>query len=296
MDAKRSLFLSLMCPIWAACGRLAFDPVADAPVADAPSGAFGTPTPIGALSDPAIDDDASATGDLLELYFNSTRAGSGDIWFSKRARPDAPWGTPLSATELNSAAFDGTPVVSLDGLTILFNSDRAGALGSFDIWTASRPDRSASWSAPVHVPELSTTANEGGAQLDASQRRVVLHSSRTGTLGRDDIWIADRASLTASFSTPVQIAGVNTPSGEGSAQLLADGLELVFSSDRPGGAGGNDLYRATRGSLTEPFAVAPFTELNTPAEETDPWISPDGNYMLFVSNQSGDEEIFETRR
>jgi len=42
--------------------------------------------------------------------------------------------------------------------------------------------------------------------------------------------------------------GVNTPYGERAPFLSADGETLYFTSDRPGGFGGNDFYMTQRGS------------------------------------------------
>src|SRR5262252_585029 len=56
---------------------------------------FSPPVLVAALSDTAsIDEDPTFTGDLLELYFMSTRAGDRDIWTSTRASADDPWGAP----------------------------------------------------------------------------------------------------------------------------------------------------------------------------------------------------------
>jgi Tol biopolymer transport system component len=40
----------------------------------------------------------------------------------------------------------------------------------------------------------------------------------------------------------------------------------------------------------------PISELNPAFDESDPWLSADGNYILFTSNRSGDVEIYEAQR
>jgi WD40 repeat protein len=61
--------------------------------------------------------------------------------------------------------------------------------------------------------------------------------------------MATRASLTVSWSAPVNLAPLNTSATEAAPALSADGATLVFNSNRPGGQGLLDLYVATRTKL-----------------------------------------------
>jgi Tol biopolymer transport system component len=65
--------------------------------------------------------------------------------------------------------------------------------------------------------------------------------------------------------------------------LSGDGRLLAFTSDRPGGAGGRDvyLYDRTAGKFL------PLPGLNTPDHEQSPALSPDGRYLAFVSERRG---------
>jgi hypothetical protein len=54
-------------------------------------------------------------------------------------------------TELNSAAADLRPNVRKDGLEIVFDSNRPGTLGGFDIYSATRESVDDPWSAPVNL-------------------------------------------------------------------------------------------------------------------------------------------------
>ncbi len=64
--------------------------------------------------------------------------------------------------------------------------------------------------------------------------------------------------------------------------LSDDGLELYFGSNRPGGAGGTDLYVSRRTSKQEAFGVPErIVELSTMADEDDPFIEPDGLTLWF---------------
>ena len=62
-----------------------------------------------------------------------------------------------------------------------------------------------------------------------------------------------------------------------------DGRELVFSSNRAGGAGGQDIWSATRSSVDQPWS-APVNlgaGVNTGFGETRPSLSNDATQLLF---------------
>ena len=54
-------------------------------------------------------------------------------------------------------------------------------------------------------------------------------------------------------SAPVNLGAVaNSAANDQHPTTSKDGLTLIFISNRPGGCGGNDLYRSTRTKLTAP--------------------------------------------
>src|SRR5215470_307157 len=102
-----------------ACGRVSFE---DQPPGVPELPVYGAPRPITELNAVGFrDDDPSATGDLLELYFNSDRPGGPglqDMYVSRRARTTDPWGPPALVAELSTADDESNPDVSFDGLTM----------------------------------------------------------------------------------------------------------------------------------------------------------------------------------
>jgi len=91
---------------------------------------------------------------------------------------------------------------------------------------------------------------------------------------------------------------VNTAEEEMSASVTADGLRLVFAGKR-----GErwTLHEASRARVDDPFGAA--VELANLSEGThytaQPWISPDGLSLVFVSvrpGAAGQTDIWETRR
>ncbi len=77
------------------------------------------------------------SADGLYMYFYSQRPdglGSGDLWVTKRASTSDPWSIPENlGTNINSSSDDGWPTLSIDGLTLFFNSNRVGGSGGYDL-------------------------------------------------------------------------------------------------------------------------------------------------------------------
>jgi hypothetical protein len=92
------------------------------------------------------------------------------------------------------------------------------------------------------------------------------------------------------WSAPVNLGPVvNSPFLDAGATISKDGLSLYFSSDRPGGFGGNDIWVSQRASRESAWGL-PINlgeALNTAAVEGIPTLSRDGHWLFFNSNRSG---------
>jgi hypothetical protein len=92
--------------------------------------------------------------------------------------------------------------------------------------------------------------------------------------------------------------------------LSDDGLTMFFSSapvlapadaggsaadagKTDGGVASSDLFVAWRLSTSAPFLITqPLDDLNTAADERDPWLSPDGKTLYFTSDRGGVLSIY----
>lgn len=124
-----------------------------------------------------------------ELYFSSTRRGNSDIYMSRTSGHRI--GPPVPVPAVNSPSEDARPSVRRDGLEIVFDSNRPGGQGLFDIWSATRPDSRAPWSQPVNLgPALNSPAAETRPSLSTDGTILYFGSTR---LASQDVFISTRA-------------------------------------------------------------------------------------------------------
>ncbi len=174
---------------------------------------------------------------------------------------------------------DTTPTYSPDGRWLYFASDRPGGAGGLDLWRA--PATENGWGEAEHLSlgdagptrddELSPAVSPDG-MLFAYARRA------DSDAPADLVLLALRAG-----APPVQIEhALNTPEHtERSPAFSPAGDFLYFASDRPGGAGGLDLYRTRLAEGRPTDAAWLGEEVNSPTDETDPALTLAGFRLRF---------------
>jgi hypothetical protein len=97
---------------------------------------------------------ARFSADELDVVFQSNATGGRGGWdIYEATRPDrnSSFTNILNLWQFNSAAFNGCPSLSADGLTLYFASDIAG---QFAIYKTTRMDRDSIWGNAELVPEM----------------------------------------------------------------------------------------------------------------------------------------------
>jgi hypothetical protein len=104
------------------------------------------------------------------------------------------------------------------------------------------------------------------------------------------------------FINRLPITELNSPASANnfSPTLSEDELYVVFASDRPGGAGGFDLYDARRTSVTGAWSTPQaIPGLNSPENDHQPHLSYNGLELFFVSTRPGGQgvsDVYVSRR
>jgi len=241
--------------------------------------------------------------DGLTLYFVRGKAGKNADLFSCRRTYEG-WTTPEPLAGVNSDNDELGPHASPDDRVLYFYSDRAGGLGGFDLWMTRR--EGGGWTPPENLgPNVNSEFNEYGAAVTPDGRSLFFasnrprpdesrpsHAGRWPATLREDLIHHDydlyRAAIeNDSFAAAAPVSALNTLANEGSPCISPFGDFLYFSSDRDGGMGGFDLYRARLGSSCIEVATDLGSDVNTAANELDPALSIGGYGLYFSSDRAG---------
>ena len=152
-------------------------------------------------------------------------------------------------------------------------------------------------------PPVNTGENEGAQTLSADGRLLIFTGcGRTDGIGSCDLYISvyehDRWTVPVNMGEPV-----NSGAWESQPSLSADGQTLYFVSNRRGGKGNMDIWKAVKTSVS-PDGLPMFgnvtnvAELNTFGNDHSPFIHPDGKTLYFATDGRpglGGNDIFVTR-
>ncbi len=92
------------------------------------------------------------------------------------------------------------------------------------------------------------------------------------------------------WSAPVNLGPViNSAFSDQGPAISKDGRSLYFTSNRPGGLGGFDMYVSQREGVHEPWGspVNLGPTVNTTFDEGNPAFSSDGHFLFFQSKRPG---------
>jgi hypothetical protein len=277
-------------------------PASDAPVR---SILWQPPEPLGAPFLSEEDDyEPRYTTDGLSLFFVRGRAGDNADILVSRLTVDG-WTPALAFAPTNSEFDDLGPAPSPDGRSVYFYSNRPGGRGGYDLWMTRFVD--GAWTAAENLgPGVNSQYNDYGPTLSVDGSTLFFSSNRPRPneppSADDDRWQAtvredlhqhdyDLYAATIGAHGVAEahaLATLNSPYNDGTPSMSPVGDFLYFSSDRPGGFGGFDLYRARRdadqGALGNPENLG--SAINSSANELDAALDRDGFRLTFSSDRS----------
>jgi Tol biopolymer transport system component len=230
---------------------------------DDATGAWGAPTNLGIVNSAGVDTAPSLSRDEHWLFFHSNRMPGGrggfDIWVSYRehTHDDLGWQAPVNVgSDVNSTSDETDPdyLENEDGGApqLFYGSNRPGGLGGFDLYVSTlQPD--GRFGPGSLISELSSPVADPGLMVRFDGLEAFFFSRRQGgILGSIDMWTATRETVFDLWSAPRHLTPLNTAGIDQAPHIAADRETLYFASDRSGGAGGLDLYVATRTKESKP--------------------------------------------
>lgn len=139
-------------------------------------------------------------------------------------------------------------------------------------------------------PSSSTTVDPDGGSTSSSTSDGDASTDDSGTTTESPPPSCNDGASAAElvFGAPVPLPGVNTAGPDGFAWLSSDALEIWISSERPGGAGVWDVYRATRDDPAAAFGATALVEpVSTGANEEGISLTADALTLYSASDAAG---------
>jgi outer membrane protein OmpA-like peptidoglycan-associated protein/tetratricopeptide (TPR) repeat protein len=207
-----------------------------------------------------------------------------------------------AGSNINSSFDDYAPVVSADGLTMIFTTNRVDTAktktktGFEDIYISKRKDEDDDWGAPKKIGgNINKGFHDAACSLSPDGKTLFLYYDQNN----GDIY-SSTVDEKGEWAKPVPLnSNINTKLfSETSATLSADGTKLYFSSSRPGGKGNLDIYVSTKDATGQwGKAINLGSEINTYGDEDSPFIHADGVTLYFSSDGHpgmGSSDIFKS--
>ena len=185
------------------------------------------------------------------------------------------------------------PFLSPDEKRLYFISNRpldgtGDPKEDIDIWYVERTD--AGWSDPINAgPNINSTGNE--YYISFTNNGTMYFSSSVNSPKEEpnqDIYYSEFKD--GAFQKAISLGdSINTPGYEADVFVAPDESYLIFCSTRAGGVGRGDLYISFKkedGTWTSSINMG--EPINTVNHELCPFVTTDGKYLFYTSN----EDIF----
>ncbi len=194
------------------------------------------------------------------------------------------------------------PLITSDESMLIFTSRRANSTGGKldpynkyfeDIYVSYNHNNTWTKAVPIS-PYINTDLHNACVGLSPEGNILIIFNTDK-TLVSGDLYWSEFDGKT--WSKPIKYdESINSSSVESSAAFAPDGKTIYFSSDRPGGFGGKDLYRTIKfpdGTWSLPANLG--NTINTMYDDDAPFVHPNGATLYFSSkghNTMGDYDIF----
>ena len=237
-----------------------------------------------------------------DKYAQNAQLNLRDINFSRDAFKNPVNVNPVNmGSSINSENQEYSPAFAIDEKTI-YITKRMGNLSdnrpNEDLYFAELNDES--WDKVKDIgPPINTIENEGAFSISSDGNYIFFTScSRNGGKGQCDIWLTSKKNNRWDEPKNLQ-SPINTKYWESQPSISSDGRMLYFSSDRPGGYGGTDIWVSefSNSGWSAPKNLGP--TVNTSKDEQFPFIHSDNRTLYFSSNGHpglGKSDLYLTRK
>jgi tetratricopeptide (TPR) repeat protein len=230
--------------------------------------------------DPTVYDDNLVNDQIVSIK-NAKKLAKKPVYFEKTNLGDV----------INSKSTEFNAVVSSDETVLVYNVK----LQFYDalFYTTKVNGR---WSPPINIiPDLGVDGDVYATSISADGKELYIYRSDNFD---GNLYVS--VFKNGRWNPVVKLnENINTKYWESHACIAADGKTLYFTSNRKGGNGGLDIYKATRTNFDDWGNVTNLgPEINSPFNEETPFITDDGKTLFFSSyghfNMGGYDIFYST--
>lgn len=151
---------------------------------------------------------------------------------------------------------------------------------------------------PMHIYEFNVNSSDVNLTMSPAGHVLIISMDRSDSRGSNDLFVSFYVRENV-WSAPINMGDVlNTEFKETTPHISPDKRFLYFSSNRPGGPGGNDIYVSERLDYTWLNWSPPVLlngEVNSVFDDSQPYFDPKKHHMYFTSRRDGSSDIFRIR-
>jgi len=190
------------------------------------------------------------SGNGKTMIYLTDYSNTGDMVMELSQYKGGKWNTPKEITAINPMRLvnNGGYFMDNTGEAIWFSSRKPDGLGGYDIWDSKKSG--SNWSrSKNHGKPLNSSMDEGDPSISPdNQKLYFMRCSRIApeTAKGCKIFVSEKnKGRGAPWKEPEELPSHLNVGNTLSPRILSDNKTLVFSSDRPGGKGGLDLWMST---------------------------------------------------
>jgi outer membrane protein OmpA-like peptidoglycan-associated protein len=179
----------------------------------------------------------------LYIYRDKKRRGSGDFFEVVNNKP-----MPLKG--LNTKAWEGSATFFSNGRIVIFSSVRKQGKGGRDLYMAIQ-NGSGTWETLKAISTLNTELDEDAPYFDEATNTLYFSSKGHNSIGEFDVFKSKYSN--GVFETPVNMGYPINSIADDIYYTKATNDVYYFASNRTGGFGSYDIYKACTNNRTAPY-------------------------------------------
>lgn len=155
-----------------------------------------------------------------------------------------------------------------------------------------------SFPVPIEIKDLGLEGSDINLAMSADAQHIFLAMKGKDSFGDQDIYVSLKV-LENLYSKPINLGSeINTRFREATPYISQDRTKLYFSSNRPGGIGGMDIYVCDRldysyENWSEPRLIG--QPINSTFDDSHPYIAIDSDQIYFSTNRDGSSDIYTAK-